>query len=235
MPIAVIDELTSEPLPPGSNIMVVYDPASYWFHAALTMAAGWLRELGKVRYMVATQPADNVRLRLGRLGVDTQDIENEERLIIRDFYSATLGMKSKEKHATDSLKVHEWSPSFAQELKDAELALLWTDTLRIADDYSYLDRFNAERIWVEYIVNRVVPQGRHTGARNLSGFMKDAHSTWAYRTLEVAHDGIIDFKIDELSDPPKNLMRIRSMRNVGFDAKWHQLKITKDFEVKLSD
>ncbi len=65
------------------------------------------------------------------------------------------------------------------------------------------------------------------------GLMDGVHSDWAYKQLESAHDGIIDFKFDKTSDPPRNQMRIRTMRNVPFDGNWHQLKTSENFEVKL--
>jgi len=63
--------------------------------------------------------------------------------------------------------------------------------------------------------------------------VRGVHSDWAYRRLEDAYDGIIDFKLDELSDPPRNLMRIRSMRDVGFDGRWSQLKMAENLEISL--
>jgi len=59
------------------------------------------------------------------------------------------------------------------------------------------------------------------------------HSEWAYRALEAAVDGIIDFKLDETRDEIANLMGVRSMRNVGFDSRWHRLKFNENFEVSL--
>jgi hypothetical protein len=53
-------------------------------------------------------------------------------------------------------------------------------------------------------------------------------------TREAAYDGIIDFKLDESVDPPKNLIRLRSIRNTGFDGRWHALKIGENFEVTLA-
>jgi len=44
--------------------------------------------------------------------------------------------------------------------------------------------------------------------------------------LEATVDGIIDFTRD--------LIRIRSMRNVGYDREWHELKIGENFEVTLA-
>jgi len=55
----------------------------------------------------------------------------------------------------------------------------------------------------------------------------------AYEQLEAAVDGIIDFKLDEASDPAQNLIRIRSLRKVGFDGRWHRLKLTENLELTI--
>jgi hypothetical protein len=54
------------------------------------------------------------------------------------------------------------------------------------------------------------------------------HESWLYKRLEDAHDGIIDFRI---GDEGQDLVRIRIMREVGFDLKWHELMIGPNFEV----
>lgn len=59
------------------------------------------------------------------------------------------------------------------------------------------------------------------------------HSDWVYKAVEAAVDGIIDFKLDDSGEEPQNLMRIRSMRNVGYDGKWHGLKVGENLEVTL--
>ncbi len=51
--------------------------------------------------------------------------------------------------------------------------------------------------------------------------IRGVHSEWLYRTLEAAHDGIIDFRLDEAGEETRNLIRVRSMQNVGFDSRWH--------------
>jgi KaiC/GvpD/RAD55 family RecA-like ATPase len=37
-------------------------------------------------------------------------------------------------------------------------------------------------------------------------------------SLEAAADGVIDIKLDETSEEARSMMRIRSIRNVGFDS-----------------
>jgi len=51
--------------------------------------------------------------------------------------------------------------------------------------------------------------------------------------LEDAADGVIDFKIEDIGEKTRDVLRIRSMRNVSFDREWHRLKIGENFEVSL--
>jgi KaiC/GvpD/RAD55 family RecA-like ATPase len=68
----------------------------------------------------------------------------------------------------------------------------------------------------------------------LTGIIRGIHSDWAYKNKEASVDGIVDFKLDESGEVPRNLIRIRSMRNVGFDGRWHQLRVNdENFEVTL--
>ncbi len=105
--------------------------------------------------------------------------------------------------------------------------------LVISDNGSVLDRFNDEKNWVELYLTRPIPMGKSRQLTQLIGLMSDVHSNWAYKQLEAAVDGIIDFKLDEGSDPAQNLVRVRSLRKVGFDGQWHRLKVTENSEVTL--
>jgi hypothetical protein len=59
----------------------------------------------------------------------------------------------------------------------------------------------------------------------IGGIIEGVHSEWAYKNLEAAADGVIDIKLDESTEEARGMMRIRSMRNVGFDAHWYPLRI----------
>ena len=67
----------------------------------------------------------------------------------------------------------------------------------------------------------------------IAGVMIGIHSEWVYRRWEGASDGIIDFKLEERDGRTRNIMRIRNMRNVGFDSQWHPLKVGGNFEVTI--
>ena len=228
--IALIEELTKGPIPPGSNVLVEYDAASQWFAASFTIAAEWLRTGGRVSYCVAIRSPDSFRSQLNKLGLEPDGLERDEKLMIYDWHTTTLGQKSTEKHAVDSLKVADLSLYFSKEWMRIPSS---PDLLRVTDDISCLSRFNDEKNWVEIFLSRYVPSTSRAQSTTIRGIINGVHSDWVYRTLEASVDGIIDFRIKEAEDGMKNLMRIRSLRNVPFDSKWHTLNVDDDFRVTL--
>ena len=228
----LIEDLTTAPVPAGSYLLVEFDAASLWYNASYTISAGWLRQGGKIAYSVYTQPPDDLRSKLRRLGLEVEALENENRLRIVDRYTVTLGQKSKEKYAVDSLKVVDLSLQYSKEVMRESPDPSW---LRIADSHSNLARFNDDKSWTEFLLTRSYPAQKLRKSTTLGGLTNSLHSDWVYRKLEAGADGIIDFKLDETSDPPRNRIRIRSMRDVGFDARWHSLKTGDNYEVILSE
>lgn len=94
-------------------------------------------------------------------------------------------------------------------------------------------RFNDEKAWFEFLLTRGIPIGAVRKSTLIFGLTVGVHSEWAYKTLESAVDGIIDFKLDETVNPPRSMIRIRRLRDVAYDAGWHPLKTTKNFELIL--
>ena len=248
MRIALIEDLLKAPLPPGSAVLVEYDSTSIWYQASLSIAAEWLRGGGVVSYHVAAQPPEGIRLQLAQLGLDVKTLEANEKLRVFDWYTATLGRKSKEKYAFYSLKAADLSVLFSKYLMASPDSSASPDTatdtgfllpspspdwLRILDDASCLARFNEEKSWVEFVRTRMVPIASLWKSTGIGGVIKGIHSDWTYKNLEAACDGVIDFKLDETTEEARSAIRIRSMRNVGFDSRWHQLKVGDNFEVTL--
>jgi len=226
----LIEVLTKGPVPSGSNILVEFDPASEWYSASLTIAGGWLKSGGNVSYITHSQSPDAIRSQLRSLGLDVEGLEGKDRFWITDLYTTSLGRKSNEKYAPESLKAADMSLWIA---KEAMVDAPAPEFLVISDNGSVLDRFNEEKNWVELYLTRPVPMGKSRQLTQLMGFMSGIHSSWAYKQLEAAVDGIIDFKLDETTDPPQNLMRIRSFRNVHYDGRWRVLKLAENFELTL--
>jgi len=239
MRISLIEDLLKAPLPPGASLLVEYDPTSGWYQSSLNIAAGWLREGGVVSYHVAAQPPENIRSQLAQLGLDVGQLEANDKLRVFDWYTATLGRKSKEKYAFYSLKAADLSVLFGKYMMATQQGIELIppqpspDWLRILDDASCLGRFNEEKSWVEFVRTRIIPIASLWKSTGIGGIIRGIHSDWAYKNLEAASDGVIDFKQDEATGEAQNLIRIRSMRNAGFDSRWHQLKVGDNFEVTV--
>jgi len=230
--IPLIEDLTTGPVPPGSNVLVEFDPSSQWHNASITIAAGWLRSGGKVSYLVRAHPPAEVRERLTTLGLNHESLEKTDQLWITDMYSAgVMGEKSKEKFAVDSLKVADMSIWMGKEVTHEPPA---PEFLIIDENTSIMDRFNEEKNWIELMLSRVFPMGKRRRITQFTSILAgDVHSSWAYKQLEAVADGIVDFKVEDRNNEAVNLMRIRIMRNVGFDSKWRVLKVGETFEVTL--
>ncbi len=218
----------------GSNLLVEFDPVSQWYNSCLTMAAGWVKQGGDVGYNGFMAPPDAVRMQLTRLGLNVDELERNDRLRVYDWYTPTLGRKSKEKYGIDSLKVADQSISFRlteDDLTTSESE--WFESIRIADNFSTLARFNDEKSWVEFMLTRVLPLGPVKKSTLVFGIMKGVHTEWAYKQLEGSADGIIEFKINESGGVIKDLMQIRSMRNAHYNRESIQLDVGENFEVTL--
>lgn len=246
MRIALIEDLLKGPIPPGSTILIEYDPTSSWYQASLSITAEWLKTGGVVSYHVAAQPPENIRSQLSQMGLDVQKLETDEKLHVFDWYTATLGRKSTEKYAFYNLRVTDLSVLFGKYLmaspdSDPTSSISGfvmapqpsPDWLRILDDISCLARFNEEKNWVEFVRTRIIPIGSLWKSTGIGGIIRGIHSDWAYKNLEAAFDGVTDIKLDESTEEAKSMIRIRSMRNVGFDAHWHPLKVDENSEVVI--
>ena len=228
--IPIVDELAMEPTPSGSTILVEFDAASQWYNASVGMMTGWLKQGGSVEYVTTAQRPDAIRQRLVRLGLDASELENEDRLWFGDLYTPTLRQASNDPNV-GSLKVADLSIVIAKNLSKPPVL----DLLLFFDNMSALARFNDDRAWVELCLTRAIPLASSRNVTIINGVTRGVHADWVYRTLESAHDGIIDFKLDETGKETMNKIRVRSMRNVSFDSRWHNLGFGPNFEVSIQD
>lgn len=230
--IPLIEDLTKESVPAGSTFLVEFDSASQWYNAAYSMAAGWLRQGGKVDYWLAAQPPERMCSQLNRMGLSNlEELEESGKLELWDCYTCQLGRKSTEKYALESLKV-------------ADLSIWWSkmqvsgrppdpNMLRVFDDFSILGRFNDDKSWVELVLTRLVPVSFLRKETGIRGVMRGVQDDRVYSRLEGAFDSVIDFRVEEGTKTLTNTMRMRSMRTVPYDSDWHRLRVAENFEITL--
>jgi KaiC/GvpD/RAD55 family RecA-like ATPase len=230
--IPLIDDLTFRPVPNGSNLLVEFDATSQWYNASISMGAGWIRTGGKLAYNAYAQPPERVRARFRDIEANPELLERAGILRIFDCYTATLGRKSKEGLTQSSLRIADLSIQFSKEQIPGPAI---PEFLGITDNASVLTRFNDEKAWVEFALTRGIPSSYARQSTSIDGVLKGVHSEWAYRQLESAYDGVIDFKLEEDTKQTRDLIRIRSMRDVTHNRGWHELKTSENLEISILD
>ena len=226
----LIEDLTSKPIPSGSNILVEFDATSQWYNASVSIGAGWIKTGGTLAYNVTAQPPERIRKRFSGINMEPEQLERTGNLRIFDWYTATLGRKSKEILAQDSLRIADLSIQFSRgEIPGPPIP----DVLGIFDSASVLARFNDEKVWIEFALTRAIPSSYTRQSTSIDGILNGVHSAWAYRQLEAAYDGVVDFRLEEDGKRTRDLMRIRSMRDLTHDRDWHELKVSDNLEVTI--
>jgi KaiC/GvpD/RAD55 family RecA-like ATPase len=211
--------------------MIEFEPTSQWYNSSLTMAAGWAKQGGVVGYNGFVQPPERVRAQLIGLGLNVEELERNNRFWLYDWYSPTLGRRSKD--GIESLKVADLSIQFRlmDDLNEPDPE--WFESLRIADNFSTLARFNDEKSWIEFMLTRVFPIGSVLKSTLIFGIMKGVHSEWAYRQLEGSADGVVEFRLQDFGQETRDVVQVRSMRNVHYCRELTELKVNENFLVQL--
>ena len=162
--------------------------------------------------------------------MDPEPLEVKGSLRIFDWYTATLGRKSKERLAQDSLRIADLSIQFSRgEIPGPPIP----DVLGITDNASVLARFNDEKAWIEFALTRAIPSSYTRQSTSIDGILNGVHSEWACRQLESAYDGVVDFRLEQDSKRTRDIVRIRSLREITHDRGWHELAIDRNMEISI--
>ena len=253
--IPILGKLVPSGIKAGTIFTVEYDPESQWFAVAATMAAQYLRTNGRVAFAAFTRPPETVKGELASLGVDVSQVTKEGRLLVYDWYSASL--TSGRLDSGGGRPGALWEPIEGgvrmRSLKVADLSVQWLKdakygpqpedveetwppgALSIWDSCSAILRFNDEREFLEYTEARVMPIERKAKRINLWGLIRGIHSEMYYRRNESVSDGVIDVRVMERNDEAKNLLRVRSLKGQSHDARWHEIEIKENGEASLTN
>jgi len=214
------------------------------------MTAGYLRAGGRVSYLVQLRSPETLRENLLALGVNVSAATSEGRFTVDDYYSATLTGGRLDGEGPSiferidggvrlrSVKVADLSVELLKDMKqDPESGGVWEawppGALTIMESMSQMLRFNEEKPFLEWTINR-----EHQGARRakrvyFDGFVRDIHTESFYKRLENDVDGVIDLRVMERDEEWKNFLCIRSLKGQPHDARWHEIQIKRNGEAAL--
>lgn len=232
--------------------MVEFDPDSQWLALATTIAAKYLEAGGRVEYVANTRPPEAVKENLANLGVDLSAAFKEKRLVINNWYTATLtGGRIDTGPGKGSLFDRIEGGGRISSLKVADLSVEWLKwkkegfrpedvvetwppgALTIGESSSQVLRFNDENAYVEFRLGRGNPNFRRGMRIGLVGLTRGVHSESFYRRIEEDSDGIIDLRVIERGDEAKNFLRVRSLNGQLHDARWHEIQVKANGEAVL--
>lgn len=244
--IPLLGRLIPDGIRPGTVLVAEFEPDSQWLAIATTITARSLDSHRHALYAVFTRPPELIKQDLSRLGVDVAVAQSSKRLIIDDWYSATLtGGRLGGVEALESTE----DGARIRSLKVADLSVQWSkgprvpawDTnktwpsgwLLLADSFSVLARFNEEKPILEWLETREIPATRNTGRIDLQGFVRGIHSDSFYRRLEAASDGIIDVRVMDSEGKARNFLRVRSLKGQPHETSWHEVEIKSNGEAVM--
>lgn len=252
--VPLVGQLIPDGVKPGTIFVVEYDPESQWLAVATTITAHFLLANGRVNYMTALRSPEDVRYQLDALGVDAPAAEKDNRLLVDDWFSATLTggrLESAELQTglfepiqggvrVRSLKIADLSIAWLKDAKQGfqpyDVVETWPPgTLAIEQSDSEILRFNEENAFVEWMRTRVVPNERRAKRIHLAGFVLGIHSESLYKRMENSCDGVIDIRVMERGEEAKNLLRVRSLKGQPHDSRWHEIEIKPNGEAILAN
>lgn len=252
--VPLVKQLIPDGVKPGTIFVVEYDPESQWLAVATTIAAHFLLANGRVAYVAMVRSPEDVKYQLEALGVDVAAAQKDNRLLVDDWFSATLtgGRLESAGVQSDFFEPIEGGQR-ARSLKVADLSIAWLKdakqgfqpydvvetwppgALGIGDSYSEGLRFNEENAFVEWMRTRVLPNERRAKRIHLAGFVLGIHSESIYKRMENACDGVIDIRVMERDEEAKNLLRVRSLKGQPHDSRWHEIEIKPNGEAVLAN
>ena len=218
-------------VPYRTAFVIEYDPDSSYYQILESTVHDLLSAGQVVSFFDYTRFTDQVRQDLRALGSDIDSLEAKGRFHLYDGYSATLGIKSKEKLAFESLRVADMSLYVLKLTKDEN---------PIRNDVGFSDngtiglRYNDEKAFLEWYATRVIPRVKLHDRISFSAFVSGVHSASFYKSMEDICDGVIDVKFDDSEGTPRTKLRVRAFKAGEFNGSWGRVKLD-GFHATLTD
>lgn len=204
-----------------TTFIIEYDPDSSYYQILESTVHDLLSAGQVVSFFNYTRFADQVRQDLRALGSDIDALEAQGKFHLYDGYSATLGIKSKEKLAFESLKVADVSLFFLKLTKDENPI---KNDVGFSDNGSIGLRYNDEKAFLDFYATRVIPRAKLHDRISFTAFVTGVHSTSFYKSMEDIVDGVIDVKFDDSEGTPRTKLRVRAFKLGQFNGSWRRVK-----------
>jgi KaiC/GvpD/RAD55 family RecA-like ATPase len=219
--IPLFTDLIPGGVPYRTAFVIEYDADSSYYQILESTVHDLLNAGQLVSFFDYTRFPDQVRQDLKVLGSDIDALEAQGRFHLYDGYSATLGVKSKEKLAFESLKAADVSLYFLKMTKDEHPI---RNDVGFSDNGSISLRYNDEKTFLDFYATRVIPRVKLHDRISFTAFVSGVHSAAFYKSIEDICDGVIDVKFDDSEGTPRTKLRIRAFKLGQFNGSWRHVK-----------
>lgn len=223
----VIGQLLKRPLKAGKLLVFVYDPDSQWPMLLLNMVAELVLKGTDVLYIITSRTVQDVRDDFLKRGLNTDQYEIEERLILSDAFTLKTGRPSPEKYSLPSLNVADLSI-----LSNKALDQWSAGSVRAFENVSEIAEASEDRSFLKFYrtwVSRLVTNGRIV----IDGFVRGVHSEALYNSVTSFADGVFELKTEEIDGKLESVMRARSFRGGPIDTSKHVVRIDDNLVATL--
>ncbi len=219
--IPILTDLIPAGVPYRTAFVIEYDADSGYYQILESTVHDLLGAGEVVSFFDYTRFPNQVRQDLRALGSDIDALEEEGKFHLYDGYSATLGVKSKEKLSFESLKVADMSLYFLKMTKDENPI---KNDIGFSDNGTVVARYNDEKTFLDWYATRVIPRVRLHDRISFTAFVSGVHSASFYKSIEDICDGVIDVKFDDSKGTPLTKLRVRAFKLGQFNGSWRRVK-----------
>lgn len=223
----VIGKLLRYPVRAGKVLLFLFDPDSQWPMLVLNMVAELLRKGTDVLYIVTSRRVSDVRYDLRKRGLDTDQYENDERLVLSDAFTLKTGRPSTEKYSFQSLNVADLSITSSKALDQ------WAPgSVRLFENVSEVAEASEEKSFLKFYrtwISRLVTNGRIV----IDGFVRGIHSESLYNSVMTTADAIFELRTEDMDGKLESVLRARSFKGGPIDTSKHILRVDQDLHVSL--
>lgn len=198
----------------GSNILLTGPPGNGKTVFCENFTKSYLNNGCSCIYVGLDKTPDEIYLNFSKIGIDIENGEYKDSVILIDGYSWLIG-KSKEKYHINNLNnLTELNFNIFN-----AASVLKKPILLVFNSISPLSLYNPEGFVLKFL-KILFARIKELGCLGIYIVQSGVHSQEFYNTLEYLVDGIFDMKIGEDQGALVRYFRVRSLSAIAHDTKW---------------
>ena len=220
----------------GMTCVVEFEAHSLWHEISLAIAAQALKNGIRTEYHVFQHTPKEIRSALKRVGSDLEAYEQRGLFRVLDSYTPTTPLTGPAEGREEPLlsgkapDSENWAETIRRKMKSGfeEEEKRW---LHIDDNETVMLQFSSEESILNGWRTTFVPMVKERELLILHALVTGTASESFYRKTEAMADAVIDLTTREEGGRVENYIRVRALRGVKFDSRWHRAELMSNGDV----